>query len=187
MVQLKRGWSLFQAMAIMLPFFYRAWPPSALPGCLSYTRKVKASLPQGAKLGIAGFCWGGNQSVRLCSEPSVPGGETPLVDAQFCAHPSALKMPVQMVDAVVKFKVPFSLAHAEHDFCMSTKKVEEAEAILREKVGRGEGESGCHYELRTYKGCAHGFAVRAKDGDEVNGKGADEAKEQAVEWFKRWL
>jgi dienelactone hydrolase len=41
--------------------------------------------------------------------------------------------------------------------------------------------------LKVYEGCAHGFAVRATPGKEKEAKAADEALQQAVEWFKKWL
>jgi len=71
-----------------------------------------------------------------------------LIDASFCAHPSALKAPEMIVVAITKYKVPYSLAHAELDFNLTSMKVDEGEAILREKVGRGAGENGCWYEFR---------------------------------------
>jgi len=117
----------------------------------------------------------------------VEGGRERLIDAQFCAHPSGLKAPGQIVEAITKFKVPYSLAHASLDFSLTNKKVEKAEAILREKVGRGGGENGAWYEFKIYEGCHHGFAARAKPGDKVELQGAEDAKEQAIEWFNRWL
>ena len=185
--QLKRAGAILLAIRYFVPFLIRAKPPKALPDCLAFARKVKAELPPGAKLGICGFCWGGYISTNLCSEPAVEGGSERLIDAQFCAHPSAVKAPDQIVNAVTKFKVPYSLAHGSLDFNLTNKKVEEVEAILREKVGRGEGENGVHYEFKIYQDCRHGFAARAKPGDKVELQGAEDAKIQAVEWFKKWL
>jgi len=185
--QLKRMRALFLAIWYFVPFLIRANPPGAYAGILSYARKIKASLPPGAKLGVCGFCWGGYQSTNLSAEPAVEGGSERLIDAQFCAHPSGLKAPGQIVEAITKFKVPYSLAHASLDFSLTNKKVEEAEAILREKVGRGDGENGAWYEFKIYEGCHHGFAARAKPGDKVELQGAEDAKQQAIEWFNRWL
>jgi len=175
------------AIRFFVPFLIRAAPPKALPDTLAYARRVKASLPLGAKLGICGFCWGGYMSTALSAEPAVEGGSERLIDAQFCAHPSALKAPDMIVDAVTKFKVPYSLAHASLDFNLTDKKVEEIEAILRPKVGNGEGENGVYYDFKIYKDCHHGFAARARPGDKVEQQGADDAAIQAIEWFKRFL
>lgn len=185
--QLRRIKAVLMAARYFVPFMIRANPSKAVPDVLAYARKVKAELPPGAKLGICGFCWGGYMSTALSAEPAVAGGTEKLIDAQFCAHPSALKAPGMIVDAVTKFQVPYSLAHASLDFNLTTKGVEETEAILRQKVDNGEGENGCHYELKTYKDCHHGFAARAKPGDEVEFQGAQDAKVQAIEWFKKFL
>lgn len=185
--QLRRIKAALTAAIYFIPFLMRANPPKAFAEALAYTRNVKADLPPGAKLGVAGFCWGGYQSTALSAEPAVEGGTEPLINAQFCAHPSALKTPDMIVDAVTKFKVPYSLAHADLDFNITTKIVEEIEAILRQKFGKGDGENGYNYDFRIYKECHHGFAARARPGDQVQIKGAEEAKLQAIEWFKRWL
>jgi dienelactone hydrolase len=185
--QLRRVKAVFMAAYYFIPFMIRASPPKAYPAVLEYARKLKADLPPGAKLGVCGFCWGGYQSTVLSAAPAVEGGSERLIDAQFCAHPSALKAPDMIVDAITKFRVPYSLAHASLDFNLTNKLVEETEAILREKVGRGDGENGVNYELKIYEGCHHGFAARAKPGDEAELKGAEDAKVQAIEWFKKWL
>jgi dienelactone hydrolase len=151
--QLRRLMAVLTAMRYFIPFTIRANPSKAYPDVLAYARKVKADLPPGAKLGVCGFCWGGYQSTALSAEPAVEGGSERLIDAQFCAHPSALKAPAMIVDAVTKFKVPYSLAHASLDFNITNKVVEETEAILRQKVGLGDGENGCNYEMKIYEGC----------------------------------
>ncbi|ORY06216.1 Alpha/Beta hydrolase protein [Clohesyomyces aquaticus] len=186
---IRRVAAFFRVLSYYVPFFWRAFPSNAacFNPCLEYARKVKAELPPGAKLGVAGFCWGGYQSVNLCAQPTVEGGSERLIDAEFCAHPSGLKLPTNIVDAITKFKTPFAMAHGNKDFAVPTKQVEEAEAILRQQVGRGEGENGVHYQIKHYDGMPHGFAVRARPEHEDEGKGADEAKEQAIEWFKKWL
>jgi dienelactone hydrolase len=154
---------------------------------LEFARAVRAELTEGAKLGVCGFCWGGYPSTALCAESAVSGSEEQLIDAQFCAHPSALETPAAIVDAVSKFKVPYSLAAAEKDHRLSMKKVDEVEAALRARVGAGEGENVYHYEIVRYGGCGHGFAVRAGPENEVEMEGAGKACEQAVRWFKKWL
>lgn len=185
--QLKRVKAVLLMIRHFVPFMIRASPPKAYSNVLDYARKVKADLPPGAKLGVCGFCWGGYQSTMLCAAAAVEGGSERLIDAQFCAHPSALKAPDMIVDAVTKFKVPYSLAHASLDFNLTNKVVEETEAILRQKVGNGDGENGCYYDFRIYNDCHHGFGVRAKPGDKVEIQGAEDSKVQAIEWFKKFL
>ncbi|KAJ4356033.1 uncharacterized protein N0V89_004060 [Didymosphaeria variabile] len=187
--QINRISALFSAMWHFVPFMYRARPtiPATFNPCLDYARKVKADLPAGGKLGLAGFCWGGYLSVNLCTHTAKVGGEERLVDAAFAAHPSALTVPDNIVDSILKFKTPLSIAHAENDMVLKTAGIEQTEAALRQKAGDGKGENGFHYHIKTYKGMAHGFAVRAKPGVEAEEKAADEAKTQASEWFKKFL
>jgi len=187
--QIKRIGYMFTTVRQLFFFFRRADPskPAAFNNVLDWTRKVKNDLPSGAKLGVCGFCWGGYPSTKLCAEPAVKDGSERLVDAQFCAHPSALKPPGDIVDAVTKFKVPYSVAIAGKDFVFTQKQGEETEAVLRQKAGNGDGENGYNYEFKYYQDCQHGFAVRAKPGDTVQEAAADSACEQAIAWFKKWL
>ncbi|PSN68844.1 alpha/beta-hydrolase [Corynespora cassiicola Philippines] len=187
--QLWRAWSVARVLSHFAPFLWRAYPSyrTCTQPCVEFARKVRAEMPEGAKLGVAGFCWGGYQALALSAMAAVDGGEDRLVDAEFCAHPSALDCPKDIVDAVVKFKTPVSIAHAREDMALKTQAVEDSEAILRQKVGNGEGEGGYYYQIKIYEGVGHGFAVRAKPGSNVEADAADEAKAQAVEWFKRWL
>ena len=187
--QLTRIYQIFRILQIGLPFFWRAWPssPSSFNACLQYTRKVKAELLPDATLGLAGFCWGGYQSINLCAQPSTPGGSERLVDAQFTAHPSGLKVPNQILDAVLKFKTPVALAQAQDDFAISTDSVQETEAVLRGEAGNGEGQGGYNYQIKYYAAVPHGFAVRARPNNTRDSEASDQAKEQAIAWFKKWF
>ncbi|KAF2798508.1 hypothetical protein K505DRAFT_321798 [Melanomma pulvis-pyrius CBS 109.77] len=187
--QASRVFNFFRAMTYFVPFMYHAFPSNkaCFQGSLDFARKVKAELPPGAKLGVAGFCWGGYQSINLCAQPAVEGGSERLVDAQFCAHPSGLKVPNDIVNAVTVFKSAVAVAHAKDDYALPTKKIEETEVILRQKAGTGDGENGFNYQITIYEGVGHGFAVRAKPGSSEEADGADTAKAQAIAWFKKWL
>ena len=182
--QLRRAWNALRVIVIFVPFMIRSGPTKGVPAALDFARKLKNDLPVGAKLGIAGFCWGGYISTELCKYPIREGSSERLIDAQFCAHPSALKAPDMVLDAVSKFHVPYSVAIGDLDFVMAIETVEKTEAALREKVGRPEEND---YEIRTYPGCRHGFAVRAMPENKVEQTAAEEAKVQAVEWFKKYL
>ena len=43
------------------------------------------------------------------------------------------------------------------------------------------------YEVRVYKGCGHGFAVRASKEKKVEDEAVEDAAMQAVEWFQKYL
>ena len=134
-------------------------------------------------MGVCGFCWGGYGSTNLCKETTVPGGSEKLIDAQFCAHPSGLKVPDMIVDAVAT-GVPYSMAVGDMDIVMGKGQVDATEAALRQKVGASDTNN---YEIRTYPGCKHGFAVRANTSNKVESDGAELAKVQAIDWFNKYL
>lgn len=179
----------------MIPFLLFAHPSKVYPKILSYARAVKADLPPGGKVGVAGFCWGAWPATKLCVETTTADSNNAdasprLIDAQFNGHPSYIvKTPEMVVDAIRKFKVPYSVAVAENDMQFNKAEAEKVEATLREVVGTSGGESGCTYEFKLYEGCVHGFCVRAPIGkyDETNESGYEGAKRQAVEWFDKYL
>lgn len=181
---LSKGYALFRAVGGMIPFVYYNNPAKAFPECLRYARDVRAALPAGGKLGVAGFCWGGYQVTKLACEPVSEGSDKALVDAVFTAHPSALKVPDDFIAAVETLKVPYSCAVAEFDFMFDKKTAQDTEDTIKKKLGAGVGT----YEFVNWEGCHHGFAVRASPDEGSHGdKGYNGAAKQAVEWFNRFL
>lgn len=186
-----------------VPFMILADPKKVYPQILGYARGVKADLPAGGKLGVCGFCWGAWPSTKLCVETATEavreGGSgaddrstVRLIDAQFNGHPSYIvKTPQMIVDAVKKFKVPYTVAVASDDMQFNKTEAEKVEATLRSEVGEpgGSNPQGYAYEFRMYDGCVHGFCVRAPVGkkDDVNEKGFFESKQQAIDWFNKYL
>ena len=155
--QLRRIAGFFGAIAAGVPFMYRAPAAGAYPEVLKFARAMRADLPAGAKMGVAGFCWGGFGSTKLCTETAVEGGSERLIDAQFCGHPSRLKVPDMVVDAVAKLKVPYSMAIGDKDMVMGKNQVLETEAALKQNVGEPETNN---YEIKIYPGCGHGVSQR---------------------------
>lgn len=168
---LGKAWAIGRAMVHVIPFFMRASPQSekCTEPCLQYAKAVRNELPEGGKLGVAGYCWGGFQALHCAKR----GG---LIDAVYIAHPSKFEA-IQAVEAV-NGGAKVSFAHAEEDMALKMAVVEETKQAL-------EGNEA--FELRVYEGCVHGFAVRATPGKEKEATAADEALEQAVAWFGRWL
>lgn len=179
--QAARAFDVVRMMARFLPFALRT--RSIFPTVLAYARAIRSELPADAKLGAAGFCWGALQTTKLSAEPSVEGGDKPLLDAHFTAHPSGLKIPVDFVDATNKFHVPISVAVGEKDTILPKSSAEELEISLKQEFG--QDQSRC--ELIIYEECGHGFAVRADPRKTVENEAAKKAARQAVEWFKRFL
>jgi len=93
-----------------------------------------------------------------------------------------------VVEAVTKLKVPYALALGSKDYVFTKSMAEETEAIMRQQTGvRGDGEGEYRWDFRYYEGCGHGFAVRAAPGNKVESQGSEDAAEQAIEWFKKYL
>ena len=170
---LSKAWAFVRAMVHVIPFFMRASPQSeksTIP-CVKYARAVKKDLPAGAKLGIAGYCWGGYQALNIARQATES-----LPDAIFIAHPA--KYEAAHAEEAVGKGVKLSFAHAGEDMSLPMKKIEETKKAL-------DGSEA--FDLRIYEGCAHGFAVRANPAKEREGEAAGEALEQVAKWFGRWL
>jgi dienelactone hydrolase len=173
-----------QVVPPIIAFIYRAKPAAVYPSILAYARNVKNDLPEGGKLGVAGFCWGGYGSTMLCVESAVDAESDRLIDAQFCAHPSKLDFQKVIPEAVMNFKVPYSMAIGDMDMALKKEVVEDLQKALKEKIGEPE-ENG--YQIQMYKGCKHGFAVRANPENKVEIAAAEQATKQAVDWFNTHL
>lgn len=184
---LRKIYTTLTLLPYVVPVMLFGRPHNVYPQILAYARALKAELPAGGKLGVAGFCWGAWPSTKLCAEPAVEGGAERLIDAQFNGHPSFIAdTPELVVDAITKFKVPYACAVAEIDFQFNAEVAAKTEAKVREATaGANEGEYV--YEFRVYKGCQHGFCVRAMEEDEANVQGGRDAAKQAVEWFNKYL
>lgn len=135
-------------MPPIVAFMYRAKPAAVYPSILAYARNVKKDLPEGGKLGVAGFCWGGYGSTMLCVESAVNGESDRLIDAQFCAHPSKLDFQKVIPEAVMNFKVPYSMVIGDVDMALKKEVVEDLQKALKEKISEPE-ENG--YQIKMYK------------------------------------
>lgn len=127
------------------------------------------------KIGVVGFCWGGQYAILLAQDDSGPGSteSSLLVDAVFTAHPARFDIPGD----IEKVKVPLSMALASNDLWVNSK-----EAQILKKVEKEEP-----YEVEIFEETRHGFALRNDPNDEVQMAAAEKAEEQALFWFKRWI
>jgi len=130
----------------------------------------------------AGFCWGGQWVVELCSDQVKAANGKSLIDVGYTAHPSHVKVP-EDIEKVVK---PLSVAASEHDPQLSKKQAEQAKDILDGKTAKGK-DHGVAHELVWYEGAHHGFAVRANEDDKEEAARGKRAEKQAVDWFMRWF
>ena len=119
-----------------------------------------------AKIGFVGFCWGGRFSISL----------NHLFDASVACHPSLVRFPAELAG----IKGPFSLAAAAGDKQYNAARAKETEKILRE---RGMKD----VEVKVYEGVHHGWTCRGDMADEVQRKAREDAVEQVVDWFGKYL
>ncbi|KAF4996350.1 hypothetical protein FDECE_12494 [Fusarium decemcellulare] len=159
----------------------------AFPDILAFVRAVRLDLPEDAKLGIAGYCWGGRQAAKLALEPAHDVSSRPLIDASYIAHPSSLKVPGDILESVRAFKVPLSMTLADQDFAMPKDKAIDLQVKMKQEFGTGDGKDEVPYEIVMYDGCRHGFACRGNRSDPHVDECANRASMQAVNWFERFL
>ena len=119
----KGGWlaKIWAGLSLLplAPQLVFGMPDRAFPEVLAFARAVRKDLPMGAKLGVAGFCWGGFGAAHLCKNVREDGER--LIDAHFSGHPSKLTTPKDILDAVGS-GVPFAVAVAEIDFVSTSLK-----------------------------------------------------------------
>lgn len=175
----RRAWAGLRVTIILTAFSLKV--RRTFPSVLNYVRAVRASLPLGSKLGIAGFSLGGSWSSRLCAEHAAERGGSHLVGAHFTAHPSHVD-PGEFARLARGFKVPQSLALGDRDADLPIELAHELDTNLQ-GVYRDNPD---RLEVRIYDGCGRGFALHADPQAEEN-EAADMALEQAVAWFRRWL
>ncbi|EXJ54462.1 hypothetical protein A1O7_09802 [Cladophialophora yegresii CBS 114405] len=185
---LGKMYTLVTVLPAAIPFMIRGHPRNNYARILKYARAVRAEMPEEAKLGVCGFCWGAWPSTKLCAESRVEGAADSgrLIDAQFNGHPSYIvKEPTLVADCIRTYRTPYASAVAELDFQFNAEVAARTEAQLRDSVAsKGDGENGYNFEFRVYKGARHGFCVKAREEDMQNYR---DAVAQAVGWFKKYL
>lgn len=127
------------------------------------------------KIGVVGFCWGGYGATKLAHGETARNGKH-LVDAAYTAHPSELEAPKDFED----IKIPYCMVIGDIDMAMSLKQVQHAAEIL-------DAKKDVDSEVIVIPNAKHGFAVRASPDDEVEKEMADQAEDQMVKWFARYI
>lgn len=120
-----------------------------------------------SKIGAAGFCWGAKVTVELAKDS--------LVQAAVILHPSFVT-----VDDIQGVKVPISVLGAEHDHMSPPELLKQFEEVLDKKP-----EMDCF--VKIFPGVVHGWSMRYKDEDEVSSKCAQEAYQDMLDWFIKYL
>lgn len=162
-----KQWFLLPPLLIFywIPFLWRNTHASQVDKITSFVSHLRATHPD-AKIGLAGFCWGGRYAIAL----------NHLFDATFAAHPSRVKFPEEL-EGITK---PISFAVGETDKQYNAKRAEETEALLRSK---GFND----FEIVVYKGVHHGWTVRTDMTNPDKKAKRDQARDQALNWFEKHL
>ncbi|XP_057771840.1 endo-1,3;1,4-beta-D-glucanase-like isoform X2 [Salvia miltiorrhiza] len=119
------------------------------------------------KIGAAGFCWGAKVVVELAKYAYIHAG--------VMLHPSFVTL-----EDIQGVKVPLSILGAEIDKMSPPELVKQFEAALNAKP-----EIDCF--VKIFPGVSHGWSVRYKDEDESEVKCAQEAHQDMLDWFAKYL
>ena len=184
---LTKPYHLACALSAAMPFMVRNRLAVAMPRVSSFVASLRLDPATSAqKIGVAGFCWGAQHTIRLCWEqapqgsyPSTSAGKAnppfnSLIDAAFTAHPSALSIPAD----IEKVSKPLCIAAGDKDHVTPIEQVRTAEGVLE-----GKAKEGLKYRVEVFEGAGHGWSVRI---DRKNGRQKEQAEEcerLAVEWF----
>ena len=173
-----KPYDLFWIVVGMVPFVWRNWPSTSHPRVKTFFEKIRTAPieeDRGLKIGAAGFCWGGQQAVRLTH-----ADEAHLVDSVFTAHPS-MKSPGSDFEKVRK---SVSVAVGDRDNMLSVKQAEETREPLKKLEGEVEGMKS---DVVIYPGAHHGFSVRIDAKNPRQVEQSQQAERQAIEWFEETL
>ncbi|XMA10994.1 hypothetical protein WAI453_003785 [Rhynchosporium graminicola] len=162
---------LLNTIAGFVPFMYYNRLAVTTPRVTQFLASLRTAQLNPLPIGAAGFCWGGKFVFLLCGE-SLNSNGRPLIDFGFTAHPSNLVLPLDAENV----KLPISVAIGDVDVMIPKKQAEDMKATLEAK-----GE----HEMVIIPGAVHGFATRAKPGDEEGTKQGLQAEDQAVNWFNK--
>ena len=138
-------------------------------------------IPGTNKVGVIGFCWGGRYAI-LAAHKELSGFEGKGVEAAYACHPSLVSIPADFEPV----GVPLSLALGDKDSLLGEKEVGQIKELMEKKSAGEQGEK-VESEVRIYKDQVHGFALRGDWSSEKDKKCMDEATEQGISWFKKYL
>ncbi|KAI9194192.1 hypothetical protein LWI28_003850 [Acer negundo] len=118
-------------------------------------------------IGAAGFCWGGRVAVKLAGSVDI--------QAAVLLHPSRVTE-----DDINEVKVPIAILGAEIDHIAPAEQLKDFGDKLSAKA---ELDSF----VKIYPGVAHGWTVKYNDEDEFAVKSAEEAHEDMLNWFIKYV
>ncbi|KAI7716832.1 dienelactone hydrolase family protein-like protein [Hortaea werneckii] len=141
-------------------------------------------IPGTNKVGVIGFCWGGRYAI-LAGQKGFSAAEGKGVEAVYACHPSLISIPADFADVCV----PLSLALGDKDSLLGEYEAKQIQELMeaKKKGEQTQGEKCEESEVRIYEDQVHGFALRGDWSSEKDRKAMDEATQQGINWFKKYL
>lgn len=168
-------WNLLKAAFVMVPFSIRNKPEKRYPGIRKFMDDLRCNEAANLKVGVVGFCWGAYGITHLAHGEVAANGKT-IIDAAFTAHPSEIEVSRD----IEPVKLPYSMAIGDVDFALPLKEVHKAAEIL-------DAKKDVDTEVVIIPNAKHGFAVRGNPDNEEEKDMADQAEDQLVRWFTKYL
>ncbi|KAK9943910.1 hypothetical protein M0R45_009500 [Rubus argutus] len=119
-----------------------------------------------SRIGAAGFCWGGKVVVEL--------SKTDCIKAAVLLHPYNVT-----VDDIKEVKDPIAILSAEFDEALPPELLKQFEDILSTNHVSGY--------VKIFPGVSHGWTVRYQDDNVTAVKSANEAHQDMLDWFTRYV
>ncbi|CAJ0549945.1 Ff.00g065400.m01.CDS01 [Fusarium sp. VM40] len=171
-----KPWYTAQLVYGVVPFFMYNSSGRAWPRIRSFFEAVRLHEGSERRIGAAGFCWGGRPVMTLARSDVDTANSKPLVDAVFAGHPSGLSLPGD-AENVTK---PISVAIGDKDQVTPMSQVNVMRSVW-------QGLEDVPIELVVYPGAGHGFCVRVDSNNKNQFQQSEEAEEQALRWFGKYL
>ncbi|KAJ6584936.1 dienelactone hydrolase endo-1-3,1,4-beta-D-glucanase [Mycena capillaripes] len=146
-------------------------PSVMIDRVISFVKKLQEQKKY-EKIGTIGYCLGGGLATRV-------GASTDLFDSIILVHPSP---PTN--EQVLAIKAPTAWSMPEDDMGIKPARLKEIEALYAERKGK---VTFVDYEIKVYKGCAHGFGARPNFAYPDVKEGFEKAFQQAVDWFNKTI
>ncbi|CAN1807357.1 unnamed protein product [Linum perenne] len=119
-------------------------------------------------IGAAGFCWGAKVVVELAKGSYINAG--------VLLHPSFVT-----VDDIKEVKTPLAVLGAEFDNLSPPALLKQFEEVLAANHEQVDGS------VKIFPGVSHGWTVRYNDEEKEVVKAADEAHNDMLEWFAKYV
>ncbi|KAK5123950.1 hypothetical protein LTR85_002147 [Meristemomyces frigidus] len=178
----ERATSTASVGATLGPWLLKHREAVARPIIENFIDKVRY-IPGTDKVGAIGFCWGGRYAI-LAAHKEFSSREGRGVDAAYACHPSLVSIPADFEPVAV----PLALALGDKDSLLGEFEAKQIKEVMDKKRG---GEDGCgekvESEVKIYEDQVHGFALRGDWSSEKDKKAMDQATQQGIEWFKKYL